>query len=125
MDEETYETRELFGKTVRVQIPSDAFPTDEQIANLDTVTGPNCKHWWYDSVTKNEDGSLANLHYRYWVPSDQPLKGIVVFNMGILSETSHAARVKGESMERPLDVALLVDTFAAKGIALYARVSES
>jgi len=112
-----YEARELFGKTVTVQIPSDVFPTAEQIETMDAVTGAGCTHGWYESVSQEGDKNV-NLHYRRWLPSgDQPLKGIVVFSMGILSETGHAARIDG----RPLDMALVVDTFIAKGIAVYAR----
>jgi len=110
-----YETRELFGKTVEVQIPTDVFPTNEQIEAMDAVTGTNCKHGWYEG---SEGKTTVNLHYRYWLPEgNQPPKGIVVFTMGIMSQTAHALRIDG----RPLDVALVVDTFTAKGMAVYAK----
>lgn len=118
----SFETRELFGRSVRIQIPSDCFPTPEEIREIDETSGPNCKHGWYESVSdsssyKHDDESKAQIHYRYWLPSGPP-KGILVFTHGILSQSGHACRLDG----RPLDVALVVDTFTAKGFAVYARV---
>jgi hypothetical protein len=123
-----FESRELFGKTVKVQIPADVFPTNEEIEAMDAVTGDNCQHGWYKSSSKsfltgddNDNDGPVNLHYRYWLPpGNQPPKGVVIFYMGIMSQTGHASRIDG----RPLDVALVVDTFTAKGMAVYAGVSE-
>lgn len=117
----SFETRELFGRSVRIQIPSDSFPTPEEIRKIDETTGLNCKHGWYESVSdsssyKHDDEGKAQIHYRYWLPSGPP-KGILVFTHGILSQSGHACRLDG----RPLDVALVVDTFTAKGFAVYAR----
>jgi len=113
-----FETRELFGKTVQVQIPADVFPTDETIQEIDNVTGDNCQHGWYESTS--DQGTYggsgpANLHYRYWLPSGD-VKGILVFSHGIQLHSGHAVRIDG----RLLDMALLVDTFTAKGIGVYA-----
>lgn len=108
-----FEARELFGKTVEIQIPSDVFPTAEQLKAMDELTGPNCQHGWYEGT---EDGKPVNIHYRYWLPEKAP-KAVIVVTMGIQSETSHALRIDG----RPLDVALIVDTFLAKGFAVYAK----
>ena len=124
-----FESRELFGKTVKVQIPADVFPTNEQIEAMDAVTGDNCQHGWYESTSKtflkdddDDNDGPANLHYRYWLPpGNKPPKGVVIFYMGINCQTGHASRING----RPTDIALVVDTFAAKGMAVYARVSES
>lgn len=113
-----FETRELWGKTVTVQIPADVFPTEEKIQELDDVAGPNCQHGWYES--KFDQGTYggsgpASLHYRYWLPSGDP-KGILIFYHGIHNHAGHAARIDG----RPVDMALIVDTFTAKGMAVYA-----
>ena len=124
-----FESRELFGKTVKVQIPADVFPTNEQIEAMDAVTGDNCQHGWYESTSKSllkddddDNDGLANLHYRYWLPpGNKPPNGVVIFYMGINCQTGHASRIDG----RPTDVALVVDTFTAKGMAVYARVSVS
>jgi len=111
----SYEPRELFGKTVTVQIPNNCFPTDEQIQAMDELCGPNCRHGWYEG---SEAGAPVNLHYRYWLPSGgKKPKGVVVFTHGILSQTAHSLRVGG----RPLDVSLVVDTFLDKGFAVYAK----
>jgi len=120
-----FESRELFGKTVKVQIPADVFPTNEQIEAMDAVTGDSCQHGWYESTSKSllkddddDNDGLANLHYRYWLPpGNKPPKGVVIFYMGINCQTGHASRIDG----RPTDVALVVDTFTAKGMAVYAR----
>lgn len=108
-----FEKRELFGKTVCVEIPSDVFPSEEYIKKLDDVTGPHCEHGWYESMAK---GKPVNLHYRCWLPQNRALKGILIFTMGIMSETSHALNLDG----RPLDAALVVDTFVKMDIAVYA-----
>mmetsp|Transcript_25407 Transcript_25407/g.53553 ORF Transcript_25407/g.53553 Transcript_25407/m.53553 type:complete len:387 (+) Transcript_25407:312-1472(+) len=118
-----FEARELFGKTVRIEIPGDNFPTQEQIDGIDEITGKDCRHGWYESVSKGNQNTdeaqnanaNANLHYRYWLPDDP--KGIVIFTHGISSQSGHASRIDG----RPLDMALMVDTFTKKGFAVYAR----
>ena len=126
-------TRELFGKKVQVQIPNEDFPSQQQIDYIDERTGENCQHRWYKSVSDSkarrakdeDDDGTVNLHYRYWLPppsangGDEELKGIVVFTHGISSQSGHSSRIDG----RPLDTALVVDTFTSKGIAVYARVS--
>ena len=111
----TFEKRELFGKTVEIQIPSEVFPTDEQIKAMDEITGPNCQHGWYEGY---EAGETVNLHYRYWLPPKAP-KGILIFTHGIMVETSHGLNAEG----RKLDMSLVVDTFLAKGFTVYAKVS--
>lgn len=109
------EKRELFGKTVEIQIPSDVFPSAEKIKALDEVTGQNCQHGWYEGSSAGEP---VNLHYRYWLPQNNKApKGVVVFTMGIQSETSHGLVLDG----RTLDISLVVETFMAKGFALYAK----
>ena len=122
-------TRELFGKKVQIQIPNDVFPSQEQIDYIDKNTGENCQHGWFKSVSDgearvNEDDSDGNihLHYRCWLPPSikkDEVKGIVIFTHGISSQSGHSSRIDG----RPLDIALVVDTFTSKGIAVYARVS--
>ena len=112
----SFEKRELFGKTVEIQISSEVFPTSEDVKKMDDLTGPNCQHGWYETTSV---GETVNLHYRYWLPKTK-LKGVLIFTMGIQSETSHALTIDG----RPLDMALLVDTFLKKGVAVYAKVSE-
>jgi len=108
-----FKSRELFGKTVEIQIPDDVFPSNEVIQEMDDVTGENCQHGWFEG---SADGESTNLHYRYWLPKGAP-KGIVVYTHGIMSQNGHALRLDG----RPLDTALTVDTFREKGFAVYAK----
>ena len=133
----TMVNRELFGKDVNVEIPDDVFPSQEEIDYIDKNTGNNCQHGWYKSCTSKDNnneeeedgnGNESNarndiqLHYRYWLPPDtdkEDIKGIVIYTHGIHSQSGHASRLQN----RPLDVALLVDTFTNKGMAVYAGVS--
>jgi len=131
-------SREIFGKkNVQIQIPNDVFPSQEQIDHIDKGTGENCQHGWFKSVSdgkaarvvNNEDNNNndsdnddddvnAHLHYRCWLPPStqkDEVKGIVIFHHGIQSQSGHSSRIDG----RPLDAALLVDTFTSKGIAVY------
>jgi hypothetical protein len=126
--------RELFGRTdVNIEIPDDVFPSKEEIDHIDKNTGKDCRHGWYKSCSKNDDYSNngndnesesnnadIQLHYRYWLPPDtenEDIKGIVVYTHGIHSQSGHASRLD----DRPLDIALVVDTFTKKGMAVYAR----
>ena len=134
----TMVNRELFGrKDVNVEIPDDVFPSQEEIDTIDNITGKDCQHGWYKSCSsknnneeEEEDGNGnesntrndndIQLHYRYWLPPDkEDIKGIVIYTHGIHSQSGHASRLQN----RPLDVALLVDTFTNKGMAVYAGVS--
>jgi len=131
----TMVNRELFGrKDVNVEIPDDVFPSQEEIDTIDNITGKDCQHGWYKSCSsRNNDeeeeedgnGNESNtrndndiqLHYRHWPPPDKDnIKGIVIYTHGIHSQSGHASRLQN----RPLDVALLVDTFTNKGMAVYA-----
>jgi len=116
--------RELFGKKgVNIEISDDDFPTKEEIEYIDNTTGKDCQHGWYKSSSSNKNGNDdMYLHYRYWLPpptsdGDGEVKGVVVFTHGISSHTGHASRIN----DRPLNVALVVDTFTSKGMAVYAR----
>jgi len=136
------ERRELFGKNVLVEIPTEVFPSQPQIDEIDAATGANCRHGWYESSSpteevpagkgdergkddesgKTETSGGVCLHYRSWFPEDTPedeLKGVLVFTHGIHSQSGHASLIN----DRPLDVALVVKTFVDKGMAVYARVS--
>mmetsp|Transcript_18616 Transcript_18616/g.42518 ORF Transcript_18616/g.42518 Transcript_18616/m.42518 type:complete len:384 (+) Transcript_18616:388-1539(+) len=134
------ERRELFGKNVLVEIPTEVFPSQPQIDEIDAATGANCRHGWYESSSpteevpagkgdergkddesgKTETSGGVCLHYRSWFPEDTPedeLKGVLVFTHGIHSQSGHASLIN----DRPLDVALVVKTFVDKGMAVYAR----
>jgi len=122
------ELRHLFGRTVNIEIPDHEFPTKDEMESIDAMTGTDCQHAWYKSCSSNnkiENGDIY-LHYRSWLPpaalpvskeSNHKIKGVVIFTHGICSHSGHAARIN----DRPLDVALLVDTFTSKGMAVYAR----
>jgi hypothetical protein len=66
----------IFGVERDIDIPSDVFPTESEMAKLEDCM-PGCKHGWFDSVV---DG--AKLHYRKWLPKGKP-KAIVIFMHGI------------------------------------------
>ncbi|KAG7349798.1 serine aminopeptidase, S33 [Nitzschia inconspicua] len=107
--------QEVFGKIVNIDIPADVFPTKKEIEEIEAVA-PNCQHGWYQSVNKHDNGEPVDLHYRYWLPEGNKPKGILIFTHGIHSHSGHGSRIDG----RPLDIALLVDTFTSLGLAVYA-----
>mmetsp|Transcript_30718 Transcript_30718/g.46547 ORF Transcript_30718/g.46547 Transcript_30718/m.46547 type:complete len:388 (-) Transcript_30718:1855-3018(-) len=109
-EEVTYDYN-LWGKKVRLGIPVDNFPTnDEQKKMEDTM--PGCIHGWFESSTEG-----AQLHYRKFLPSSKP-KAVVVFHHGI---KTHSGASFLTSNGRKLNLALQVERFVEKeGFALYA-----
>lgn len=90
--------KDIHGKMVDIDIPSNVFPTMEDIAAIDAVV-PNSNHGWYPSVSKHQNGVPYDLHYRYWEPKGEP-KGVLIYTHGVHSHSGHGSRIDG----RPLDV---------------------
>mmetsp|Transcript_19300 Transcript_19300/g.28557 ORF Transcript_19300/g.28557 Transcript_19300/m.28557 type:complete len:382 (+) Transcript_19300:68-1213(+) len=102
---------DLWGKTVRLGIPTEKFPTSDELKKMET-TMPGCIHGWFKS---SEEG--AQLHYRKFLPSSKP-KAIVVFHHGI---QTHSGASFLTSNGRKINLALQVDHYVKKqGFAFYA-----
>jgi alpha-beta hydrolase superfamily lysophospholipase len=100
----------VYGAEVDIEIPTEVFPTKEEIDAMEAAT-PGCQHGWFESTYEN-----AKLHYRYWVPeNEEKPKGVVIFMHGISTHTGKGLIING----RKLATTLMVDSFLEKGIAVY------
>lgn len=102
----------LWGKTVKLGIPKDRFPTDKEMEELE-ATMPGCEHGWFASSQDKEW-----LHYRKFLPKNKKPKAIVVFHHGIQSHSGLSWITKGGEK---LSTALMMEHYVTKhGYALYA-----
>jgi hypothetical protein len=69
--------------------------------------------------TSGDDDKNGNEEEATSTSTPPDIKGIVIYTHGVHSQSGHASRLD----DRPLDIALIVDTFTQKGMAVYARVS--
>lgn len=104
----TREKYTLWGREVELDIPKEAFPTNDEIQAIEDAL-PECQqHGWFES---NE----AQLHYRKFTPEEKA-KGVIVYQHGILAHTGNAFVLKNG---RKVNGALMADSFTKAGYALY------
>eukprot|EP00543_Licmophora_paradoxa_P004394 CAMPEP_0202442534 /NCGR_PEP_ID=MMETSP1360-20130828/1965_1 /ASSEMBLY_ACC=CAM_ASM_000848 /TAXON_ID=515479 /ORGANISM="Licmophora paradoxa, Strain CCMP2313" /LENGTH=344 /DNA_ID=CAMNT_0049057929 /DNA_START=62 /DNA_END=1096 /DNA_ORIENTATION=- len=104
-------TYDLWSKEVKLGIPKNNFPTDEELKALED-TMPDCQHGWFSSKAEGE-----SLHYRYVLPSNNKPKALIIFHHGVHSQSGKAWVLKDGTK---LNFALCIDYFVKeKGYALY------
>jgi hypothetical protein len=79
----------LWDSCVNLDIPKDVFPTDEEIQEMDGNFDSHCEHGYFSPPRHNQ-----KLHYRKWTPpAGTVIKGVLVWQHGIMGECGMACRV--------------------------------
>ena len=118
MTKTAFPVRNLWGKSVEIQIPDEIFP-DEQYLQDKQELFDHPEHGWFDSTFDDGSGGKTySLHYRCNMPKTQP-KAILIWQHGIMGQS-------GFGMQKPsngvfTDVALRTRTYNKNNIAVYAH----
>lgn len=99
----------VFGVERAIDIPSDSFPSEQELNQLEALMPASCQHGWYDSVYEQ-----VKLHYRYFV-GDKP-KAVLIFQHGI---ATHGGKAMITKSGRKLNATLMAEQCAKHQIALY------
>lgn len=116
------EEYELWGEKVSVQLPK--LPTPEEIQEIDEISG-NPSHGFFQT-------SHGKLHYRYYLPKDDDIKAVCIWQHGIQAHSGIAMKVSSstgndggksndvDEVNRYTNIGLLSRKLMSKNIALYA-----
>lgn len=103
----------VFGAERDIDIPLNEFPTT---AELEAMEAPldlsGCQHDWFESCHKKHQ-----LHYRKYLPKDDPPRAIILFMHGLQSHCGMAYKM---SDGRFVNNALLASEYTKQGFAVYA-----
>lgn len=101
----------LWDTSVDIQIPYRNFPSMTDIKAVDALFPSSVKHGFFETTSTG-----CKLHYRVCYPTPEQLKGILVFQHGILAHSGAAFRLKSG---RLTNYALLADCMVKAGYAVY------
>jgi alpha-beta hydrolase superfamily lysophospholipase len=102
----------LWDTAVDIQIPYKPFPSVSEIKDIDSLFPSSLKHGYFLSKSTG-----CKLHYRVCLPPpEEKLKGILVFQHGIMAHSGTAFKLKSG---RVTNYALLANSMVKAGYALY------
>ena len=116
--------KHIFGVDRAIDIPSDVFPSETALAELERGM-EGCEHGWMESCFEQ-----AQLHYRKWLPASgtatttkKKPKGVVLWLHGIAAHSGRSLILDDDdddNKHRKLGMALQKEAWLKEGYALYA-----
>jgi hypothetical protein len=101
----------LWDTSVDIEIPYGTFPSESEIKAVDALFPSSLKHGYFTTTSTG-----CKLHYRVCYPPSEQLKGILVFQHGIMAHSGTAFKLKSG---RVTNYALLAHSMVKAGYAVY------
>lgn len=111
----------VFGVERNIDVPPKQFPSAERIEELEApMAEDNCQHGWFESTYQGKKGQKTyQLHYRYFLPTQDPPKAIAVFMHGLQNHSGCAYIIPSNGNRRNM-AAISRELCIKRGFAVYA-----